>query len=166
MILLYAALILCLVAAQFFINRRVARLEKKFIRTADEADRLVAETAPQNGARNEPILIAGVPAAKKTQVQVREVKTDPAQLAKRQYLLGVVVQKRDRLEEKHQAWERRQDRLNGVIARVRAWKGRKLPYTFGVLDVASVMYVIDRYGLHEYLSADRLMELVNQVIAG
>jgi hypothetical protein len=159
MILLYTALIFCLVLIKFLFDRRVARLEKKFIQTADAADHLMAEAILKDSARAEPVIIAGVAVAKKT--QVKEVRPDAAQLAKRQFLLGQLVQKRDRLEEKHHKWERRSDRINAVITRIRAWKGRKVPYTFGVLDVTSAMYVVDRYGLGEYFNPERLMELVN-----
>jgi len=164
MILFYTALILCFVAARFVINRRVSRLEKKFIRTADEADRLLAESTAREG-KPELLSIAGVPVHKKTQLK-GELRPDPAQAAKRQYLLGILVQKRDRLEEKHQAWERRKDRLNAGLARIRSWKGRKVPYLLGVTDVSAAVYAIDYYGLREYISADRLMEIVNQVMAG
>jgi len=158
MILLYTLLLFLLVAARFFVNRRVARLEKKYIRAADEADHLLADALVKDG-RAEPLAIAGVPVQKKT--MVKEVRPDAAQVAKRQYLLGLVVQKRDRLEDGHLAWERRADTLNAWVERVRAWKGRKLPYTLGVLDVSSVMYLIDRYGLGEYLNFERVLELVN-----
>jgi hypothetical protein len=159
MILLYTALIFCLVLTKFLLDRRVARLEKKFIQTSDAADTLLAEAILKDHARAEPVIIAGVAVTKKT--QVKEVKPDAAQLAKRQYLLGQLVQKRDRLEDKHLKWERRADRITALLARVRACKGRKVPYTFGVLDVASTMYLVDRFGLGEYLNFDRLAELVN-----
>jgi hypothetical protein len=153
-----------LVAARFVVNRRVAQLEKKYIRAADAADHLLAETIAKDGGRVEqPLTIAGVPVQKRT--MVKEVRPDAAQMAKRHYLLGLVVQKRDRLEEKHLAWERRADKLNALVERVRAWKGRKLPYTLGVLDVSTLMYLIDRYGLGEYLNYERLLELANNYVA-
>jgi len=163
MILLYTLLLFVLVAAKFLINRRVAQLEKKYIRTADEADHLLAEGLPRDGVRFEPLTVAGVAVQKKT--AVKEARPDPAQSAKRQFQLGLLVQKRDRLEEQHLTWERRSDRINALVERVRAWKGRKLPYTLGVLDVSTVMYLIDRFGLGEYLNVERLLELVNACLA-
>lgn len=164
MIVLYSLLMFVLVAAKFLVGRRVARLEKRFIHTADQADHLLTESLLKGSEKPEPLVIAGVTVQKKT--ALKEVKTDPAQAAKRQYQLGLLVQKRDRLEEKHLAWERRYEKLNAVIERIRAWKGRKVPYTFGVLDVSAVMYAIDRYGLSDYLNVERVTELVNTYITG
>jgi hypothetical protein len=164
MIVLYTLLMFVLMAARFVVGRRVARLEKKFIQTSDQADHLLADSLPREGVKMEPLVIAGVTVQKKT--AVKDVKPDAAQVAKRQLQLGLLVQKRDRLEDKHLAWERRYDGLNAVIQRVRSWKGRKLPYTLGVLDVSTAMYLVDRYGLAEYVNPERVMEVVNTYING
>ena len=164
MIVVYTALMFLLMAARFVVGRRVVRLEKKFIQVSDQADTLLADSILKDGSKCEPVTIAGVPVQKKA--AVKEVKPDPAQSAKRQYQLGLLVQKRDRLEEKHLAWDRRYDGLNGLIQRVRAWKGRKLPYTLGVLDVSTALYLVDRYSFGEYVNQERVMEVVNTWITG
>lgn len=62
-------------------------------------------------------------------------RTDPCQSAKRQFLIGLLVQKRDRLDEKHAAWEAFAERLGTIVTTLRNWKGKKLPYPLGVVDV-------------------------------
>src|SRR5205807_5900498 len=86
-------------------------------------------------------------------------RTDIGQTAKRQYQLGVLVQQRDYLEGKHDAWLTRSDKLAATLAVLRAWKGRKLPYTLGVLDVAGALYLVDALGFGEYASVRNLVQL-------
>ena len=62
-------------------------------------------------------------------------KFDPCQNAKRSFLLGQLVARRDRVEAKHFAWQRWAERFNRWLTAVRGWKGVKLPYTMGALDV-------------------------------
>jgi len=53
------------------------------------------------------------------------------------------------------------ERFTGWLATVRAWKGRKLPYTLGALDVWLLLYFIDyQLGAGEYLSARQVIEHV------
>src|SRR5262249_43354871 len=85
--------------------------------------------------------------------------------AKRQYELGLLVQRRDRLEGKHQGWKALADRLGRWKAAVQDWKGKKLPYTLGVVDVTLVMLLIDRLGLAEYVSPEALYEQVRSLIS-
>ncbi len=165
MILLYTSLLLFLVAAKFLIDRRVGRLERKYSQTAKATDGLLVEPA----AKAEPLTIAGIPVQVAKRTQLREAlptKADLAESAKRQLQLGLLVQKRDRLEAKHDAWTARSERLGRWVARVRSWKGRKLPYTMGVLDVSSAMVVVDRFGLGHYVSVERLTELFSRAING
>jgi hypothetical protein len=144
MILLYTALLLLLGVAGFLLRRRVASLERKYSRAAAEADRFLRGPIPKEGNSGRP---------------------DPYQHAKRQYLLGVLVQKRDRLESKHDAWLAVAERFGKATQRLRGWRGKKLPYTFGVLDVSFVLYVIDYLGVGEYVSARHLVEVVTTFFA-
>jgi hypothetical protein len=139
MIFLYTFLLLFLGIVKALIDRRVARLERKYARVAGAADVLVRQPVLREGNSN---------------------KSDPCQLAKRQFLLGSLVQKRDRIEAKHVAWQQCSDTFGRLIAGLRDWKGKKLPYTLGVLDVSCVLYLIDYLGVGEYVSIRRLMELI------
>src|SRR5262245_28689644 len=117
MILIYTILLTILGTIAFLVRRRVASLEKKYARTAEEADTLVLQQAAQKPSNS---------------------KLDTAASAKRQYVLGQLIQKRDSLEGKHLSWLACSERFSRMQARLREWKGRKLPYTMGVLDVSGV----------------------------
>jgi len=143
MIFLYTFLLIFLGALKVLIDRRVAALERKYSRTAREADSLLREPWYRGGNSNRP---------------------DPAQAAKRQYLLGLLVQKRERLEGRYTAWQDRADRLGKLVARIRGWKGKTLPYTLGVVDVSCVLYLIDYLGVGEYVSAHNLVRAITALI--
>ena len=60
----------------------------------------------------------------------------------------IIIRHKGRTERVSTAQE--QDITNALIKAVtalRQWKGRKLPYTLGALDVWLAMYLIDRYGI-------------------
>ena len=111
------------------IQRRVARLERKYGHVAKQAQLVALEPAFKPGAR-----------------------LDACQIAKRQYLLGQLVQKRDRVEGKVHSWQAFADRFKGMTARVKSWKGKKLPYTFGVVDVSCLLYAIDSAGIGRHVN--------------
>src|SRR5437879_6346501 len=79
-------------------------------------------------------------------------RLDPCQLAKRHFQLGQLVNQRDRVETKYHAWQSLADRFQAATARVKGWKGKKLPYTFGVVDVSCLMYAIDYAGLSRHVN--------------
>jgi hypothetical protein len=139
MILLYTLLLLLLGVAAFLFQRRVTSLERKYYRVASEADRLLNHVSFRPGNSN---------------------RGDLCQSAKRYYQLGVLVQKRDRLEAKYDYWQKLAKRFGNAIARLRAWKGRKLPYTLGVLDVSCAMYLIDELTLGRYVTIKPLVQMV------
>jgi hypothetical protein len=139
MIFLYTALLILVGVAHFLIKRRVASLEKKYSGVVKEADDLLRQTNYRDGNSNRP---------------------DPYQSAKRQYKLAMLADKRDRMEASYSTWHRRSERLGKLRHRLRAWKGRKLPYTFGVLDVASALALIDYLGAGHYVNARHLVETV------
>src|SRR5262249_3571727 len=128
MIFLYAFLLLLLGVMWFLLNRRAAALERAYARTALAADQMLREAAFRAGTN----------------------KQDQYQTAKRQYLLGRLVQQRDRLEAKHDAWQHRADRCGRALAALRRWKGKTLPYTFGALDVWYALQLIDYVGAGDY----------------
>ena len=122
---LYTLLLLFLAALQVLIDRRAARLERKYARAARDVDRLAREPLYKGGNTSRPDLTVA---------------------AKRQYQLGLLAQRRDRLEAKHETWQAARDKVAGLVARIRTWKGKKLPYTLGILDFGFVLYLIDTVG--------------------
>ncbi len=143
MIFLYTALLLLVGVVYFLIQRRVAALEKKYTRVAKEADALLRQGAFREGNSN---------------------RQDPYQSAKRQYKLAVLAEKRDRLEAGYLSWHQRAERLGKFRQRLSAWKGRKLPYTFGAIDVACAMSLIDYFGAGHYLNARHLVEMLMSLL--
>jgi hypothetical protein len=146
MILLYTLLLIVLGTISFLLGRRVAGLEKKFIRTADAVEDLTRGNLPFRQGNS-------------------STKLDTAESAKRQFVLGQLVQKRDALEVKCHAWQARADRFGKVVAALRDWKGRKLPYTMGALDVSGAMYAIDYFGVGHYINFERLMQLATTLVS-
>jgi hypothetical protein len=139
MILLYSALVFVLGAAAFVMRRRAKSLEKKYARVAKEADALVKQPAYKEGNSN---------------------RVDPYVIAKRQFQLGVLAQKRDRVEARYVAWEQRADRFGRYVNRLRSWKGKKLPYTFGAVDLACVFATIDYLGFGDVVGVRPLVQLL------
>ena len=144
MIVLYTLLLLVLVLAKVLAGWRARRLEGRYSRVSAQAVNLAHEPTYRPGNSNRP---------------------DPFLTAKRQYQLALLADKRDRLEAKHYAWQRLTDRLGGAVRAVRAWKGRKLPYTLGVVDVSLVLYLIDRFGLQDRVSWEGLLESARSLLA-
>jgi hypothetical protein len=142
MILLYTLVVLLLGAARLALVRRVARLERKYSGAALAAEELLREPLRKGG---------------------NSAKPDACREAKRQYQLGLLVQKRDRLESKYGAWQELAEKFGRLGAAVQGWKGKTLPYAVGALDVALLLFVIDYVGAGEYVRADRLVELAATV---
>ena len=139
MIFLYSMLLIFLGVAKFLIGRRVAVMEKRYTKAALAADSCLRSSLLKKGNSNLP---------------------DPYDAAKRQFLLGSLVQQRDRLEVKHDAWQRFFEMFSRIQAAVRNWKGRKLPYTFGVVDVSCLLAAMDFLGVGDYVSPRQLVQLV------
>ncbi len=137
MIFLYTALLLLVGVVYFLVQRRVAALEKKYASVVKEADTLLRQSSYREGNSN---------------------RQDPYQSAKRQYKLALLVDKRDRLEASYLTWHQRAEQLSKLRQRLRAWKGRKLPYTFGAIDVACVLSLIDYLGAGQHVNVRHLME--------
>jgi hypothetical protein len=145
MIFLYTTLAVLLATAHFLIKRRAAALEKKYARVAKEADTLLRQPSLREGNSS---------------------RTDPYQAAKRQYQLGLLAQKRDRVEAKYTAWQGVAERTGKFVAGLKNWKGRKLPYTFGVLDVTGALALVDYLGLSQYVNARNLVQVVTSLFSG
>jgi hypothetical protein len=126
MLFVYLFLLLVLGLANLVIGRRAARLARKYSQTARAADALLRESVLKGGNTRNP---------------------DPAQAAKRQYLVGQLVQKRDRLEARYHAWEGAAEKSRKAVTRVLHWKGRLLPYALGVVDLAGVLVLLDFLGV-------------------
>lgn len=139
MIVLYSALLLCLGVLKFLVDRRANRLVKKHSRVAQEAERLARVNLFKEAGGNRP---------------------DAFLAAKRQFQLGQVVNKRDRIETKYDVWQMRSDRLKSLISAIRGWKGKTIPYTFGVLDVGGILYLVDHLGFGRYANIRGLVQMV------
>jgi hypothetical protein len=145
MILMYSSLIFVLGVARFLFGMRVKALERRYARVAKEADTLVKQPAYKDGNSN---------------------RVDPYVVAKRQYLLGLLAQKRDRAEAKYAAWQVFSEKFGRFVSGVQSWKGRKLPYTFGALDVAFVLGVIDYLGFSETVGIRALINYITGLFTG
>jgi hypothetical protein len=137
MLLLYTLLLALLVGGHLLIRRRAVALEKKYARIAKEAEELLRN---QREGVN---------------------RIDPYQNARRQYRLALLADRRDTVESRYTTWQDRSDRLGKLIGKLRAWKGRKLPYTLGALDVAGAFALVDYLGAGRYVNARGLLEAVS-----
>ena len=144
MIFLYTLLLLLLGSVYLLSKRRTASLEKKYARVAKEADALVRQPSYREGNSGR--------------------LSDPYAAAKRQYQLGQLAQKRDRLEARYASWQDFTDRFGKFLGRLRNWKGRKLPYTFGVLDIAGALALVDYLGAGQYINARTLVQAVTSIL--
>jgi hypothetical protein len=145
MILLYSSLLVVLGVVKFLIGRRVKALEKKYVRVAKEADGLLKQPYYREGNSS---------------------RVDPYVAAKRQYMLGLLAQKRDRVESKYAAWQVFSEKFGRFVCHVQSWKGRKLPYTFGAVDVACVLGLIDYLGFSEYVGVRALISYITGLFTG
>jgi hypothetical protein len=145
MIFLYSAFVFVFGLAAFLARRRARALESSYTRVARQADQLLRQSSLKDGNGN---------------------RHDPYQAAKRQLVLGQIAQKRDRVEARYTSWQQFSETLDRFVARVRGWKGRTLPYTFGALDVASALWVIDRLGFADSVSVRHLVDLVRAHFGG
>jgi hypothetical protein len=145
MVLLYTWLIFVLGVAKFLIGWRAKSLERKYVRVAKEADGLLKQPTFKEGNSS---------------------RGDPFMSAKRQYLIGLLAQKRDRVEAKYAAWQTCADKFGRFVASLRSWKGKKLPYTFGAVDVLFVLGLIDYLGFSEVVSVRALVHLITSRFTG
>jgi hypothetical protein len=139
MIFLYSVVMFALGAVKFVVQRRAAALGRAYAKAALAVQSRLRETQfkPGNGS-----------------------KPDACQLAKVQYELGWMVAKRDRVEGKHFTWQLWAETLSRWVNALSNWKGKKLPYTLGAVDVWLALWAIDTLGVGEFVSARRVYDLV------
>jgi hypothetical protein len=138
MILLYTLLVSVLRAAHWLLQRRAASLGRTYIRRAEAVLKLLhGPTKPGNSAKH-----------------------DPCVFAKQQFELGRLATQRDRCEAKWYAAQQRAERLGKLVLGLKAWKGQKLPYTLGVIDVWLVLYLIDRFGVGDVIGPRQVVDMV------
>jgi hypothetical protein len=146
MIVFYTLLLVFLGVAKFLIGLRAAALARKYSRVTKEATALLHHSNFKEGNSSK--------------------TADPYNAARRQYLLGGLIQRKERLEGRHFAWQSWADWLSRAVANLRSWRGRKLPYTAGVVDLGMLLYAIDALGVGNYVSVQALIELVRSWISG
>ncbi|HKI31892.1 MAG TPA: hypothetical protein VKA46_08485 [Gemmataceae bacterium] len=144
MILFYALLLLLLVVARYVIVRRVAALERKYVKIARTTDELLKAQPLKPGNTSKP---------------------DPYAAARQAYLLGQAVERRERLEARYCACQKLGERFTALVAAVRGWKGRKLPYVVGALDVLLVFGALDYFGYRDHLSAQAVVEFLSSLVS-
>ena len=146
MVFLYTVLLAFLGSIKFLVARRAASLEKRYTRMAGEVGKRAHEAGMRPGN--------GTP------------KDDLAALyAKRQFELGQLTSKRDRLEAKHFYWQASSDRLTRLLDRLRNWKGKKLPYTMGAMDILLAMSLVDYLGMGRIVSVQRIYETASAQVS-
>lgn len=145
MIVLYSLLLFVLRVTGYVVKQRANVLARKYARVTRECLGLVRDPLYKEGNSG---------------------RTDPYQTAKRQYLLGVLAQKKERLEAKHYAWRERADKFAARIRALENWKGRKLPYVCGVLDVIVSVMLLDYYEVGEFHRARQLLDLLLTRVMG
>jgi len=129
MLLLYVFLVILLVLARVVVRSRVFLLEKKFARLARVARDLNVQSAGKQGING---------------------RLDSCGYAKQQYLLGEVTARRDLAEARYEAWQARSEKLAKIMSRIRAVKGRTVPYLFGAVDAALVLLALTMLGVLEF----------------
>jgi hypothetical protein len=146
MVFLYTVLLAFLGLIKVMVARRAASLEKRYTRVASEVGKRAHEAGlkPGNGTPRDDMA---------------------AQHAKRQFELGLLASKRDRLEAKHFYWQSRADNLTHLVERVRNWRGKKLPYTLGAMDVWLAMSLVDYLGMGQVISVQRVYETVSAQVS-
>ncbi len=137
MMFLYLLLLLLLLFARVFVGARAKRLEKKYARAANMARELLTQPIYKQGNSSKP---------------------DPTVHAKQQFLLGQVVEKRDRIEARYLTWQARSEALGKLLVRFRNWKGRIVPYLGGIVDVAVVVVVLSMLGMLEWPALTEAIE--------
>jgi hypothetical protein len=144
MIFVYTLVLVLIGAAKAWAVFRAGRYERRYAKAALAAEKLLRAPDPKPG----------------------NGRLDLAAGAKRQYQLGELAQKRDALEAKHAVWQARAEALTGWTAAVRNWRGRKLPYTAGVIDVWMLLCLFDYLGAGEYVSAREAVRWLTDLLRG
>jgi hypothetical protein len=143
MIFLYSFVLLLLGSVKLLVQRRSAVLGRRYSALARSVQSLLTAAHKAAGAG----------------------KADLCQLAVQHYELGLLAQKRDRLEARHFAWQAWAERLGRWFQRLRNCQGRTVPYLLGVIDVCLVLAVLEFSGTSAYASAHGLAQLMTELFA-
>jgi hypothetical protein len=144
MILVYLLVLLLLGGVSLWFRRRAKRLEKKFMRTASQADTLLRQNSLRGGTTNRP---------------------DPYQAARKQLELGLIVQKRDAIEARYTRWQARAERVAYLLSRAQNWQGKKLPYLFGMIDLAGAFLLTHYLSAGQIINLDGLLQAIHTLLA-
>jgi hypothetical protein len=139
MLMVFHVVLLLLSGVKFLFVRRATGLERKYARLAKEVNATLRDALFKEG---------------------NSTRHDPCLAAKRQYRLGSLVEKKDRLEAKHYRWAHRVERLSRLIERLRGWKGRLVPYAVGAIDVVTTACTIDYCSQGDLVLLRHLVDLV------
>lgn len=142
MILIYSLLLMFIGSVKLVIASRAAALGRRHSALA-RAVQTLAQTSSLKGGLN---------------------RTDPAVTARQQLELGLLATQRDQIETRYFAWQGWSDKLGHWAERLRNWKGQKLPYTMGVVDVWLLLTLIDHLGVSDIIGTKRLVAMVTQLI--
>lgn len=139
MLLLYSIALVALGAARWLWAMAAQRLESRFAKLSTQVNSLAGEISlkPGNGSR-----------------------PDPIETARRTFELGKLVQKRDTLEARLLKRISIAEKLGWWMQRLRSFKGTKLPYTMGAVDVWLALTAIDLAGFGQYVNARVLLDYV------
>jgi hypothetical protein len=143
MIFLYSLLLILCSGIKLVVQRRAAGLGRAYSRLAEAVQKRLRETLAKQGNSSKP---------------------DVCQLAKVQYELGALVAQRDRLEAKHFTWQSWAEKLSRWVNTLSTWKGKKLPYTLGAVDLWLALSAVDALGVGEFVSARRVFDLAMTVL--
>jgi hypothetical protein len=139
MMLLFHLVLLLLNGVKYLFGCRTRALERKYARLAKDVAGVVRELPNKEGNSS---------------------RYDPFQAAKRQYVLGALVEKKDRLEEKHHRWALRVERMSRWVQNLRNWKGRLVPYALGAVDILTTMCTLDYFSHGDFVVLRHLVDLV------
>jgi hypothetical protein len=142
MLFVYSLLLFALGSVRLLVQGRAAALGRRYSSLARSVQALVQSTALKGGLN----------------------RVDPGQTARQQLELGLLVTQRDRLEARHFAWQGWADALARWTERLRTWKGQKLPYTMGVVDVWLLLTLLDHLGVAELVGARRAVETITALV--
>jgi hypothetical protein len=143
MIFLYSLLLILCSGIKLIVQRRAAGLGRAYSRMAEAVQRRLREALAKQGNSSKP---------------------DVCQLAKIQFELGAMVARRDRIEAKHFAWQSWAESLSRWTNTLSTWKGKKLPYTLGAVDLWLLFSVIDTLGVGEFVSARLVLDLAMSLL--
>lgn len=143
MIALYTLALAFLRLVAALVQRRAKRLERKYTRVSLATAKLAGQPLPRQGNHG---------------------RADPYLSARQQYELGRLVCQRDRLEAKHFAWQLRHERVARLANSLRHWKGRRLPYVAGIIDVALALFLIEQAG-QGTVDLSQLFQTASELIA-